>query len=80
MSKQEATKWKECKAIAEAIAPRTPTDPMQTARDAKAILLAQLAAGSEKGAKLAARFANTDGPIAVAPEDDPEELRDWFQR
>jgi hypothetical protein len=78
MSKPEATKWKECKAIAEALAPTISRDPMQSARDAKAILLAQVAAGSEKGANFAARFANTDGPIEVADEDVPEELRDLF--
>jgi hypothetical protein len=81
MSKQEPTVWQQCKAISEALAPRPrPEDPQETVRRLRAALLAQLAAGSEKGAKLAARLANADGPIQVAPEEWPDELWDSLQR
>jgi hypothetical protein len=79
MSTEEPTVWQQCKAISEALAPR-PEDPQETVRRLRAALLAQLAAGSEKGAKLAARLANADGPIQVAPEEWPEELWDSLQR
>jgi hypothetical protein len=50
MSKREPTVWQECKAIAEALAAPTPT---QNARELRAKILAQLAAGSEKDIELA---------------------------
>ena len=43
-------------------------------------LLAQLAVGSEEGAKLAARLADTDGPIEVSPEDPPLAFRELLHR
>jgi hypothetical protein len=70
------TKWQECKAIVEALAPTPPPDPEGDIRKLYASMLAQIAAGSEKGARLAARFADANGgPIEVAPEDFPDELR-----
>jgi hypothetical protein len=69
------TKWQECKAIVEALAPTPPPeDPELVVRKLRATLLAQIAAGSEKGAALAARLADANGPIEVADEDCPEEL------
>jgi hypothetical protein len=74
MSDQDPTVWQQCKSIAEALAP-TPEPPEQAAQRVRATLLAQLAAGSEKGAALAARLADTDGPIEVSPEDLPDYFR-----
>ena len=72
MSKQKPSAWQECRAIAASA--MQPEDHEQDMQRARAMLLAQIAAGSEKGAALAARLANADGPIEVADEDVPEEL------
>lgn len=45
--------------------------PKMALRD---FLLARLAAGSPQGARLAARLAETDGPVEVAAEDVPPEF------
>jgi hypothetical protein len=76
------TTWQQCKAIAEALAPRpTPEDPQQTVRRLRAALLAQLAAMGEKGAALAARLADADGgPIQVEDGDVPPELLEMLER
>jgi hypothetical protein len=70
------TKWQECKAIIEALAPTPPPeDPEEVIRKLYAYMLAQLAARGEKGATLAARVAEANfGPIEVAPEEWPDGL------
>jgi hypothetical protein len=77
MSKEgPMTTWQQCRAIAAAA--MQPEDHEQTAQRTRAKLLAQIAAGSEKGAKLAARLANADGPIQVSDDELPDELRKMF--
>lgn len=73
MSNQEPlTVWGQCRAIAE-VAMR-PDDHEQAAHRVRAAVLAQLTSLGEKGAALAARLADADGPIEVSPEDMPEGL------
>jgi hypothetical protein len=72
------TSWQQCKAISEALAP-TPEDPRETVRRLRAALMAQLAAMGEKGAALAARFADTDGPIQIEDGDVPPELLEMLR-
>ena len=73
MSKEDPmTTWQQCRAIAAAA--MQPEDHEQNMQRARAALLAQIAAGSEKGAKLAARLANADGPIQVSDDEVPDEL------
>jgi hypothetical protein len=49
-------------------------DIEQVRQNMRAALLEQLVTGSDQGAKLAARLANTDGPIEVEPGDLPPEF------
>jgi hypothetical protein len=76
------TTWQQCRAISEALISETPIpapeDPELVRQKMRAAFLEQIAAGSEKGAKFAARFANTDGPIQVEAGDVPEELMRLF--
>jgi hypothetical protein len=62
------TKWQECKAIVEALAPTPPPDPEGDIRKLYAYMLAQLAARGEKGAALAARVAEANGPLQSHPK------------
>jgi len=59
--------WQQCKAIQESLSPK----PLSTeaARKVRSVLLAQLAATGEQGAAMAARLANTDGPIPMEAGD-----------
>jgi hypothetical protein len=59
MSEQQPRVWQQCKAISEALGP-TPVDAEQAMHGVGAALLAQLAAGGAKGAKLAARLAHAN--------------------
>jgi hypothetical protein len=69
------TKWQECKAIVEALAPAPPPDPEGDILKLRAAMLAQIAARGEKGAALAVRVAEANfGPIHVAPEEWPDGL------
>jgi hypothetical protein len=53
---------------------------METQKEAlRQFLLAKIAAGSPQGAKLAARLADTDGPVEVPAEDMPQELLELFK-
>jgi hypothetical protein len=63
MSKQEPTVWQQCKAISEALAP------------SRESLLVQLAAGSEKGEKLAAPAAPEDLDLEPDPHETVRRLR-----
>jgi hypothetical protein len=72
MSNEKPTAWQQCQAITQAA--MQPEDHELNAQRTRAALLAQLAAGSEKGAALAARLADANGPVQVEPEDWPEEL------
>jgi hypothetical protein len=76
---QPMTPWKQCKTIAEALSPNK--WEQHEARMMFARLLAQIAEGGEKGAKLAARLAEAKGgSIEVAFEDIPEEFLPLAQK
>jgi hypothetical protein len=56
--------WQECKAIQEALSPK-PLSAEEAKQKVRGVLLAQLAATGEHGTAMAARLANTDGPIQM---------------
>jgi len=60
-----------CLSLQESEAIAQSPSPQQALRN---FLLAKIAGGSPQGARLAARFAETDGPIEVAAEDVPPEF------
>jgi hypothetical protein len=65
MTNEPRRPWRECKQIAEALSHRTTSgDARQQVRGS---LLECLAATGERGAALAAKLANTDGPIPMEP-------------
>src|ERR1700732_952805 len=78
MSNEKPSTWQQCRAIAEAA--MRPPDFEEAARATRKKLLDQLAAGSEQGAKLAARLADANGPIEVAHGDTPPEFFQFLSK
>jgi hypothetical protein len=72
MNEQPLSVWQQCRSIAETA--MRPDDHEQNVQRVRSALLAQLAALGDKGAALAARLADSDGPIEVSSEDIPEGL------
>ena len=68
-NEQPHTPWRECKAIAEALTPKSQLIVEQVKDRLRSALLAQLAAIGPEGAAIAARLANRDGPIEGQPGD-----------
>jgi hypothetical protein len=72
-NEEPRTPWRECKAIAEALTPKSQLTVEQIEQKLRDALLAQLTALGPEGADLAARLANA--PTGFSVEGQPGDLK-----